>query len=170
MCKSVFRSASQQYDRDKVTTYNKSKDLRVMVWAAISTASLSDLMVIRRDKSAPKQGYTTRSYIKVLEDGLLPILQANSIYQQDGARIHTSKLAIAWFEKHRVHVLKYWPPYSPDLNPIKHTSGHYSKKRFISSIQTLKRRRVERIKWPSVWKMHYAMHGVQFAIKSHIIV
>ncbi|KAG9669545.1 hypothetical protein KCV03_g10263, partial [Aureobasidium melanogenum] len=27
---------------------------------------------------------------------------------------------MAWFEKHRVYVLKYWPPYSPDLNPIEH--------------------------------------------------
>ena len=91
-----------------------------MVWAAISTAGLSNLMIMRRDQSAPKQGYTTQSYLQVLEDGLLPILQANSIYQQDGARIHTSRLAKAWFEKNRVHVLKYWPPYSPDLNPIEH--------------------------------------------------
>lgn len=26
------------------------------------------------------------------------------------------------------------------------------------------------MKWLSVWKMRYAMHGVQFAIKSHLIV
>lgn len=116
----VFRSAGQQYDRGKVTNYNKSKEIRVMVWAAISTAGLSDLLVMRRDLSAKNQGFTSQSYIKVLEDGLLPILQANSIYQQDGARIHTSKLAKSWFEKHGIHVLKYWPPYSPDLNPIEH--------------------------------------------------
>jgi hypothetical protein len=31
MRKYVFRSASQQHDRDKVTTYNKCKVIRVMV-------------------------------------------------------------------------------------------------------------------------------------------
>jgi hypothetical protein len=120
MRRCVFRSAGQQYDRDKVTNYIKSKEIRVMVWAAISTASLSNLLVMSRDLSTKNQGFTSQSYIKVLEDGLLPILQANSMYQQDGARVRTSKLANSWFEKHGIHVLKYWPPYSPDLNPIKH--------------------------------------------------
>jgi hypothetical protein len=60
MRKYVFRSAGQQFDRDKVTNYNKSKDIRVMVWAAISTAGLSDLMMVRRDPSAEKQDFTTR--------------------------------------------------------------------------------------------------------------
>lgn len=77
-------------------------------------------MVMSRDQSASKQGYTKQSYLQVLGDGLLPMLQANSIYQQDGAQIHTSRLANSWFENHRVHVLTYWPPYSPDLNPIEH--------------------------------------------------
>jgi hypothetical protein len=31
MRKYVFRSASQHHDRDKVTTYNKCKDIRVTV-------------------------------------------------------------------------------------------------------------------------------------------
>lgn len=93
----VLRSSGQQFDKNKVTNYNKSKDTRVMVWAAISPAGLSNLMITGRDQSAPKQGYTTQSYIQVLEDGLLPILQANSIYQQDGARIHTATLAKTWF-------------------------------------------------------------------------
>lgn len=89
----VFRSSGRQFDKNNFTNYNKSKDIRVMVWAAISTAGTSNLMIMRRDQSAPKQGYTTRSYIQVLEDGLLPIFQASSIYQQDGTRIYTARLA-----------------------------------------------------------------------------
>jgi hypothetical protein len=64
MRKYVFRSAGQQFDGDKVTNHNKSKDIRVMVWAAISTAGLSDLMMMRRDSSAEQQGSTTRSYLQ----------------------------------------------------------------------------------------------------------
>ena len=91
-----------------------------MVWAAISAAGLSDLMIMRRDKSAKKQGFTTQSYIRVLEDGLLPIFEASDIFQQDGARIHTSRVARAWFERCGIRLLENWPPYSPDLNPIEH--------------------------------------------------
>jgi hypothetical protein len=99
MRKYVFRSAGQQFDGDKVTNHNKSKDIRVMVWAAISTAGLSDLMMMRRDSSAEQQGSTTRSYLQVSRDGLLPIILETDIYQQDGARIHTSKAAKAWFKR-----------------------------------------------------------------------
>jgi hypothetical protein len=99
MRKYVFRFAGQQFDRDRVTNYNKSKDIRVMVWAAISTAGSSDLMMTRRDPSAKKQGFTTRSYLQVLRDGLLPIILETDIYQQDGARIQTSKAAKAWFKR-----------------------------------------------------------------------
>jgi hypothetical protein len=99
MRKYVFRFAGQQFDRDRVTNYNKSKDIRVMVWAAISTAGSSDLMMMRRDPSAEQQGFTTRSYLEVLRDGLLPIILETDIYQQDGARIQTSKAAKAWFKR-----------------------------------------------------------------------
>jgi hypothetical protein len=90
------------------------------VWAAISTAGLSDLIMIRHDPSAEKQGFTTRSYLSVLRDGLLPIILETDICQQDGARIYTSKAANAWFKRNSTKLLGDWPPYSPDLNPIEH--------------------------------------------------
>jgi hypothetical protein len=118
--KYVFRFAGQQFDRDKVTNYNKSKDISVMVWAAIATAGLSDLMMMRRDPSAENQDFTTRSYLQVSRDDLIPIILETDIYQQDGARIHTSKAANAWFKRNSTKLLGDWPPYSPDLNPIEH--------------------------------------------------
>jgi len=40
-----------------------------MVWASFSGAlRASDLVVMERDKEAPKGGYSAKSYIKVLED------------------------------------------------------------------------------------------------------
>lgn len=80
MRKYVFRSTGQQFHHNKVTNYNKSKDIRVMVWAAISVDGFSKLHAMRRDNSSKNNGYTIRSYLQVLEDGLLPILNANSIY------------------------------------------------------------------------------------------
>jgi hypothetical protein len=98
MRKYVFRSAGQQYNRDKVTAFNKSKDIRVMVWAAVYNSGYSDLCIIRRDPRAPKKGYTANSYIRILRDGLLPILETDSVLQQDGAGIHRAK-AIMKFSK-----------------------------------------------------------------------
>jgi len=40
-----------------------------MVWASFSGAlRASDLVVMERDKEAPKGGYSAKLYIKVLED------------------------------------------------------------------------------------------------------
>jgi hypothetical protein len=78
--KYVFHSTGQQFDRDKFTNYNKSKDIRVMVRAAISTAGLSNLEMMRRDPSAENQDFTTRSYLQVLRDGLIPIMLETDIY------------------------------------------------------------------------------------------
>lgn len=38
---------------------------------------------------------------------------------QDNARIHTARVIKAWFEEQVATVVNR-PPYSPDLNPIKH--------------------------------------------------
>jgi hypothetical protein len=109
MRKYVFHSTGQQFDRDKVTNYNKSKDIRVMVRAAISTSGLSDPKMMRRDPSAENQDFTTCSYVQVSRDGLIPIMLETDIYQQDGARIHTSKAAKAWFKRDSIELLENWP-------------------------------------------------------------
>ena len=42
----------------------------------------------------------------------------NGIFQQDGARCHTSKSTMEWLRKKKVNVLDPWPARSPDLNVI----------------------------------------------------
>jgi len=123
-----------------------------MVWAAISKAGSSELLMTRRDLGAKKQGFKSRSYLQVFKDGLLPIILENDINQQDGARIHTSKAAKAWFKRNHIRLLANWPPYSPDLNPIEYL-GLYSKKSYTSYIQILNFGEVARHGWQSVWKM-----------------
>jgi DDE superfamily endonuclease len=91
-----------------------------MVWAAIYNQDLSDLLILRRDRTAKKQGYTAKSYLVILSNGLLPIYEEKQMFQQDGASIHTAKATMRWFEDHGVKLLPNWPPYSPDLNPIEH--------------------------------------------------
>jgi transposase len=79
----------------------------------------SKLVIMDRDFEAKKHSYSAASYIKTLEEGLLPYYKLGDIFQQDNAPIHTAHALREWLESHGIWTMD-WPPYSPDLNPIKH--------------------------------------------------
>jgi DDE superfamily endonuclease len=90
-----------------------------MVYACFWYDGRSELIAMERDPLAAKEGYSARSYVWALEDGLMPIYEPLDIYQMDNAPIHASNLVKRWLETHGVWTLDF-PPYSPDLNPIEH--------------------------------------------------
>jgi len=95
-----------------------------MVWGAIwldswGSPHRSELVIMPRDFESEKHGYSGNSYIKTLEEGLLPYYQPGVRFQQDNVRIHEARHVKRWFEDHGIWVVK-WPRYSPDLNPIEH--------------------------------------------------
>ena len=114
----AWRHTGQQFNQEMVQTRNKSKDIRVMVWGAISAEKTSDLIIMQRDMAALRQGYSAESYIQALQLGLPSILQPGKMLQQDNAPIHVANKTKAFFQQIELGILKDWPPYSPDLNPI----------------------------------------------------
>ena len=53
-----------------------------------------------------------------IKEYLLPLHKKKKyIFQQDNAPCHTSFKLLSFFSKHKIEVM-YWPPNSPDLNPI----------------------------------------------------
>lgn len=73
-----------------------------MVWAAIwldnrGRPYRSELIIMERDSESPRNGYSSYSYIKALEVGLLPYYQPGVRFQQDNARIHTSAAVQRFF-------------------------------------------------------------------------
>jgi len=60
-------------------------------------------------------------YIEILKIHLINLLNINKpnklLFQQDNAPCHTSYSAISFFSENNIEVM-FWPPNSPDLNPI----------------------------------------------------
>jgi transposase len=116
----VWRLTHERTNPRMVNIKNHGKPaISIMVWGAIWLGGRSELIIMERDPDAPKNGYTSWSYIEALELGLLPEYDAGRIFQQDNAKIHVSNATKEWFESHGIWVID-WPPHSPDMNPIEH--------------------------------------------------
>ena len=79
------------------------------------------------DFESTKHGYSARSYIEVLDAKVALIfkdLDNGYEFMQDNASIHTVHTVQAWFCEHGICLVINWPPYSPDLNLIKHIWWH----------------------------------------------
>lgn len=88
-----------------------------MVWGAIWVGGRSELIVLKRDLSTPRRGYTAWSYQKALEEGLLPHYDGTRHFQQDNAPVHVSESTERWLLTRGISWIE-WPAHSPDLNPI----------------------------------------------------
>jgi transposase len=108
---------SEKWKKDYVYELKKGKGVRVMVWAAIWGTNRTDLLQLERDFESKKQGYSSKSYIKIIEKMLPTIYELGLTFMQDNAPIYVSNESKQWFADNGIKLLD-WPPYSPDLNPI----------------------------------------------------
>ena len=102
-----------------IQTYKKGKDQSVIVQATFWGARRSDLHIIDRDFKSKKMGYSISSYLEVLEQNIPRIFKPGLTFMQDNAPIHCAYKVRNWFIENGIPLLDQ-PPYSPDLNPIKH--------------------------------------------------
>ena len=108
----------------RVHSYVKREDLlvnaqvhsggfSVMFWGCFSKVGLGPLVALEGNMTGEK-------YIKLLQDTLIPELQAAGrpmIFMQDNAPCHTANVVRAFMAQNDIELLP-WPPQSPDMNPI----------------------------------------------------
>ncbi len=106
-----------------VTTYKKSKDISVMVWACFwykdGAIRQSNLYIMDCDFESKKHGYSANSYIEVLDNNLPSCWSPGLVFMHNNASIHTAYKVHNWFIDMGIPLAEH-TPFSPDINPIKH--------------------------------------------------
>lgn len=99
-----WRLKSEAFQTDLVNPKIHVKDISQMVWGTIWLGGCSKLIVMERDTTSERSGYSWFLYINTLEEDLLPIYEPGKIFQQDNAKIHIAKDTQKWFESHSIYV------------------------------------------------------------------
>jgi len=107
----VRRRIGQRNLNTFVTKTVANGGFRLMVWGAIKGDGTK--MLFRCPSIL-----NSETYQNVLHTALLPQLNSNSIFMQDGAPCHRSRSTLTFLENHGVCLLSDWPAQSPDLNII----------------------------------------------------
>jgi len=90
-----------------------------MIWGAIWIGGRSDIVIMERDLTSARNGYSAISYEQCLNQALSDDWFQELIFMQDNAPIHRADRIVSWFQERSRQLLE-WPPNSPDLNPIEH--------------------------------------------------
>ncbi|KAK6173376.1 hypothetical protein SNE40_016841 [Patella caerulea] len=109
----VRRPVGKRFD-ERFTVPTMKHPPSIMVWGAFSSCGTAGLYFLPKGQTMNGQRYE-----KLLEEKLLLHMEVHkcSIFMQDGAPCHRSKLVSDFLKKKKIRVLT-WPGNSPDLNPI----------------------------------------------------
>ena len=109
----VRRPPNTRYDPKYIREVNRQGRCRIMVWAAITSTRMLDIVVLNGNLN--QENYLN----DILIPSVLPYKEShqNMIFQHDGAGPHRANTVTQWLDANNIEVLK-WPAQSPDLNLI----------------------------------------------------
>ena len=113
---------SQRYDKEFVRGVRQMGGGKIMIWSFISWNGVGPLLFI-------EGGIDGELYKEIIRLSVLPHLLDNlgddgspMLYQDDGASCHDCALVMDFCAAKGIN-RPYWPPRSPDMNPIEYVWG-----------------------------------------------
>ena len=112
-----------EVDEERLHHGKSSFPQSVMASAGIANLGKTFLFLIEREVKVDSEYYCQSLLSQMIPEMTALSGNENFIFQQDGARSHTSKYTLSYMEKNlppNAELLSpdHWPPHSPDLNPM----------------------------------------------------
>ena len=110
----VWRRRNERFKDACVKEVRQGHGGGVMVWGGITDEDCTEMIIINGNLNAER-------YINdVLQPALVPFVERhpNTIFMDDNARPHRSRVVRQFLEEHNIERMDPWPAYSPDMNPI----------------------------------------------------
>ncbi len=117
----VFRTPKEKWDQDCIEGKATGFRTSVMFWGCFAGRQQGPLTSLVPDEERTgKKGVTADIILDAYKEHLAEMLDEdlNRVFMQDNARVHTAKVVMNWLDE-KGYLVMTWPPYSPDLNPIK---------------------------------------------------
>ena len=115
----VYAASRKEATEDIGTRPEHKFPFKVMVWIGVTFSGLTQVVILPQKTSFDSDFYVEKVLPIVKRDGI-QLIGENFIFQQDGAKPHTSGQTMDAVQKLGISIIgpEKWPPNSPDLNPL----------------------------------------------------
>jgi len=128
--KKEFKDKQWMQKDDKTIIRVVKHPMQFLIWGSFHYGGVGDICIFKGIMDADK-------YINILEEYLLPTNSNEYSFQFDNDPKHTSIKALSFLFEKNIKCISWWPPNSPDLNPIenlwKYVKDKLKKEKFTTT-------------------------------------